>query len=356
MLHASNGLKWQGFEQGRARHSSGPDLVVALRKQRHAYSGIRNFIFPFQVCADMKYWISLVNTVEVDQFIPIAQKAEELGYEGVSTPDHLIYPTNIQTPYPYTPDGKVWWPDTNPWADPWITLTAMGVATRELKLATNIYLAALRDPFTVARATSAAALFTGGRVRCGVSAGWIKEEFDVMGIDFKSRGRRLDEVLQCMQKLHSGEVVSHHGEFFNYQDVILSPAPPEPVPVWVGGASAPALRRAAAHDGWLGLPMPNDDLKAVTERIFSLRKEMNRYDAPYDIVLSPTEAMSQEFLATLDPAGTYHCSVLPWTPSPWGRAPWVEEGEDHSQLEVKFRAMERFRDAMYRQGLWEERR
>lgn len=118
----------------------------------------------------MKYWISLVNTIEVDQFIAIAQKAEELGYEGITVPDHLVYPTKIETPYPYTPDGKVWWPNTNPWTDPWVTLTAMGVATKKLRLATNIYLAALRDPFTVARATAAAAIFTSNRVVCGVSA------------------------------------------------------------------------------------------------------------------------------------------------------------------------------------------
>jgi|SRR5690625_398674 len=300
----------------------------------------------------MKFWISLVNTVEIDQFIDIARKAEELGYEGITVPDHLVYPAQIDTPYPYTPDGKVWWPHTNPWPDPWVTLTAMGMATRELKLGTNIYLAALRDPFTVARATSAAACFTGGRVRCGVAAGWIREEFDIMGIDFPSRGRRLDELLQCLRQLHTGEVVSHEGEFFSYRDVILSPPPPAPVPIWVGGASPPALRRAAAQDGWLGLPLPHAELKSVTDRIFALRREQGLLEQPYDVLLSPVEPLTKDFLASLNPAGSYHSSVLPWTPSPWGRAPWVEEGEDHSQLAIKFRSMERFRDAMHRQGLW----
>ena len=121
----------------------------------------------------MKYWISLVNTTEVDQFVEIAKKAEELGFDGVSVPDHLIYPTNIETPYPYTADGKVWWPNTNPWPDPWVTLTAMGVATQRLRLATNIYLAALRDPFTVARAVSCTAIFTNNLAIMGVSAGWL---------------------------------------------------------------------------------------------------------------------------------------------------------------------------------------
>lgn len=301
----------------------------------------------------MKYWVSLVNTMEVDQFIEIAKHAESLGFEGITVPDHLIYPTEIDTPYPYTDDGKVWWPDTTPWPDPWVTLTAMGMATSELKMATNIYLAALRDPFTVARATSAAAIFTGNRVRCGVSAGWVKEEFDAVGMDFKSRGRRLDEVIQCMHQLHSGEKVSHSGEFYSYDNVIMAPAPTEKVPVWVGGASKAAIRRTAENDGWLGVPMNNAGLKGVVDQVFELRKSNGRYDQPFDVVLSPMELLTQEFLDSLDPAGTYHSSVLPWAPSPWGRAFWVEEGEDHTQLEVKCKAMERFRDMMHGFGLWD---
>lgn len=300
----------------------------------------------------MKYWISLVNTEEVDQFIAIAQKAEELGYEGITVPDHLVYPTQIDTPYPYTEDGNVWWPNTNPWMDPWVTLTAMGAATTKLRMATNIYLAALRDPFTVSRAIGAAAVLTNNRVACGVSAGWLKEEFDIAGVDFKSRGRRLDEVIVAVRALNTGEPVSHHGEFFDFQDVIMSPVPSEPIPFWVGGKSKAALRRAANNDGWLGVPLANAPMKEVIDSIFALRKENGKYDEPYHVLISAMEPYTPEFIESLDPAGTYHASVLPWTPSPWGRAFWVEEGEDHCELEVKFRAMERFKAMMEKFGLW----
>lgn len=300
----------------------------------------------------MKYWISLVNTVEVDQFVAIAQKAEELGYEGITVPDHLAYPTKIETPYPYTADGKVWWPKTTPWADPWIALTAMGMATSRLRLATNIYLAAQRDPFTVSRALCAAAIFTGNRVACGVSAGWLKEEFAALGLDFDSRGRRLDEVIACVRQLNTGEAVSHRGEFFNYHEVIMSPVPTRTVPFWVGGKSKAALRRAAANDGWLGVPLHNTEIKTVVDTLFALRRANGKYGEPFDVVLSAMEMFTPEFIASLDPAGTYHASVLPWTPSPWGRAFWVQDGEDHSELEVKFRAMERFKNMMGKYGLW----
>ena len=300
----------------------------------------------------MRFWISLVNTTEVDQFIAIAQKAEELGYEGITVPDHLAYPATIETPYPYTEDGEVWWPNTNPWSDPWVTLTAMGVATSTLRFATNIYLAALRDPFTVSRATSAAAIYTNNRVACGVSAGWLKEEFDLLGMDFKSRGRRLDEVIQCVRDLNSGEVVSHTGEFYQYDNVIMSPVPTQPIPFWVGGKSKAALRRAADNDGWLGVPLMLEEMKGVIDTIFEKRRENGKYEEPFDVVISAMEAYTPEFIDTLDPAGTYHASVLPWTPSPWGRAFWVEEGEDHTEFEVKVRSMERFRDMMSKFGLW----
>ena len=300
----------------------------------------------------MRFWISLVNTTEVDQFIAIAQKAEELGYEGITVPDHLAYPATIETPYPYTEDGEVWWPNTNPWSDPWVTLTAMGVATSTLRFATNIYLAALRDPFTVSRATSAAAIYTNNRVACGVSAGWLKEEFDLLGMDFKSRGRRLDEVIQCVRDLNSGEVVSHTGEFYQFDDVIMSPVPTQPIPFWVGGKSKAALRRAADNDGWLGVPLMLEEMKGVIDTIFEKRRENGKYEEPFDVVISAMEAYTPEFIDTLDPAGTYHASVLPWTPSPWGRAFWVEEGEDHTEFEVKVRSMERFRDMMSKFGLW----
>ncbi len=302
----------------------------------------------------MRFWISLVNTEEVDQFIAIAQKAEELGFEGITVPDHLAYPAMIETPYPYTEDGKVWWPNTNPWMDPWVTLTAMGVATTRLRMATNIYLAALRDPFTVSRAVSAAAVLTNNRVACGVSAGWLPEEFRIAGVDFPSRGRRLDEVITAVRALNTGEVTSHHGEFFDFDGVIMSPVPTEPVPFWVGGKSKAALRRAADNDGWLGVPLHNDAMKAVIADIFELRRRNGKYEEPFQVMISAMEAYTPEFIQSLDPAGTYHASTLPWTPSPWGRAFWVEEGEDHRDVNVKFRAMERFKVMMQKFGLWDE--
>ena len=170
----------------------------------------------------------------------------------------------------------------------------------------------------------------------------------------KDRGRRLDEIIQCVKELNTGKEVSHKGEFFSYDNVIMSPAPTKPVPVWVGGASKPALRRAAENDGWLGVPMALKDLSAVINRLFELRKENGKYDQAFEVSVTALEPITPEFIDSLDPAGQYFSSVLPWTPSPWGRAHWVNEGEDHTQLEVKFKAMERFKEMMQSFGVWSE--
>jgi len=229
-----------------------------------------------------------------------------------------------------------------PWPDPWITLTAMGVATRELHLATNIYLAALRDPFTAARSVSAASVFTEGRVHCGVSAGWIKEEYDLLGIDFKKRGRRLDETIEVMRKLWTGKSVDHKGEFFEFSNALMSPAPRTPIPVWSGGASKAAFRRAATNDGWLGIPMMADQLIETIGMFRKMREENGRSDEPFDVCCSLIQPLTADLEAQLDELGAHHNLGLPWVETPWGRAPWLKDDEDTALLDTKKLAMERF--------------
>lgn len=293
----------------------------------------------------MKHWISLVNVPEVDQYIELARHAEAVGYHGITVADHLVMPTGeLESKYPYTPDGKMWWPEDVPWPDPWVTLTALGVATEKLHLATNIYLAALRDPFTAARAVSAASVFTGGRVHCGVSVGWIKEEYELLGIDFHTRGRRLDETIEVMKTLWSGRTVDHEGEFFAFEGALMSPAPATPIPIWSGGASKAALRRAARNDGWLGVPMMADQLIETIHGLHAMRDEMGKADEPFDVCCSLIQPLTRELESELEALGARNNMVLPWVVTPWGRAPWLKDGEDTADLEVKKRAMERFAD------------
>ena len=224
--------------------------------------------------------------------VEIAKYAEELGFGGITAADHLVMPTKIDSKYPYTPDGEVFWPENTPWPDPWVTLATMGAVTKKLDLMTNIYLAALRDPFTAAKAISTAAVFNEGRIACGVASGWIKEEYELAGVDFASRGRRLDELLDAMRELWTRrEEVSHRGEFFNF-DALMCPAPKKKIPIWCGGGTKPAIRRAAKNDGWLPLPMTLAQMNEAAADIRGLRTAAGLPLEGFTICFAPAEPPS----------------------------------------------------------------
>ena len=291
----------------------------------------------------MRFWLSLVTNTEPDQLPAIARHAEEVGFHGVTVPDHLVMSTRIESKYPYTEDGKIWWPDDLPWLDPWVALSAMGAVTSRLKLATNIYLAGLRDPFTPAKAVSSAAAIAPARVVCGVSVGWIREEYELAGVDFGSRGKRMDELIEVMRKLWSGREVSHHGRFFNFDHAIMCPPPPSPVPIWCGGGSPAALRRAAANDGWLGLPMTLEQLRPVAAGLHAMRREAGRPVEGFTISFALAEPTTRQVMDELERVGVHDLMVIaPWIASPWDVERWVDEREETRLLDVKKQALERY--------------
>ncbi len=294
----------------------------------------------------MEHWLSLVNVPEVDQYLDIARFAEDIGYSGISLADHLIMPLNIESKYPYTPDGKMWWPDDTPWPDCWITMAAMSAVTSRIRFSTNIFLAALRDPFTAAKSVATAAVISKNRMICGVSAGWIKEEYELLGFDFKQRGRRLDETIALMRKLWTGKPVEHEGEFFQVRDALLSPVPDEPIRVWSGGASNAALRRAAENDGWLGIPQIKPQLLETVEDLKQRREKFGKADEPFDICFSLIGHLDDETVAEFEEKGITKNMTLPWMITPWGRTPWLKDDEDPASLDVKKRVMERFAETV----------
>lgn len=252
----------------------------------------------------MEHWLSLGFVREVDQLVELGRLAESLGFTGVTVADHLVYPQRIETRYPYTPDGKTFWPADNPWPDPWVTLTAIGTATRELRLASNIYLMALRDPFTAARAVGTASILTNGRVACGVAEGWMPEEYALAGVPFASRGERLDEMVSACRALFTGEPVRHDGRHIRFDEVRMLPAPSKPIPFWGGGASPRALRRVATLlDGWLGLAYTPEQLIPTLEKLQAMRREAGRGDEKLDVLIGLRVRPTAELLRDLEARG-----------------------------------------------------
>jgi len=294
----------------------------------------------------MRFWLSLVSVMEVDQMVDIARFAEEVGFGGITAADHLVMPTKITSKYPYTPDGEVFWPETTPWPDPWITLATMGAVTKKLKMMTNIYLAALRDPFTAAKAIATTAVFNEGRIACGLASGWIREEYELLGVDFDTRGPRLDELILAMRELWTGKKVSHRGAFFNF-DALMCPAPRIPVPIWCGGGSKPAIRRAAMNDGWLPLPMTLAQMTDAAGNIRGLRAKAGLPMDNYTICFAPNEFMTRQVMDGARALGIEDIIVIgPWIPSPWDVAQWTDPGDNFGELAVKKKAMARFAETV----------
>jgi alkanesulfonate monooxygenase SsuD/methylene tetrahydromethanopterin reductase-like flavin-dependent oxidoreductase (luciferase family) len=238
-------------------------------------------------------------------------------------------------------------PDT-PWPDPWVLFAHLGALCPRLHFASNIYLAALRDPFTVAKSVATAAALTQGRIVCGVSAGWLKEEYEIAGVDFASRGPRLDEALTVVRKLWSGQVVQHSGERFRFEG-IMCPAPPAPLRIWCGGGAPAAMRRAAQHDGWLPLPMTVAQTRTALSELGAMRRAAGRAAQPFEVGLPLAEPVTQAAVDAVRALGIGDLVVIaPWLPSPWDTATWLDAGDDMSRLEMKKKALERYAAAVLR--------
>ena len=178
----------------------------------------------------MKFWQSLSFT-EPDQLIELAKIGEEVGFHGVMLSDHLFFPETVTSSYPYSADGApVFSPDT-PFPDPFVTIGAMAAATTTLQFSLLVYILPLRNPFEVAKATSTLAVLSGDRFAMGCGAGWMKEEFEQLGIDFHTRGKRLDEMIEVLRTLWKGGMQSHRGRFFDFEPMQMSPAPQRQVPI-----------------------------------------------------------------------------------------------------------------------------
>jgi probable F420-dependent oxidoreductase len=183
-----------------------------------------------------------------------------------------------------------------------------------VRLSTNIYVAPARDLFTVAKGVSTAAAISHDRVALGVGAGWCEDEFVQTGQDFHTRGKRLDEMLEVLPKLLTGDVVEHHGEFYDFDPLSIAPVPTKPVPVIVGGNSPAAMRRAArVADGWIpAASVKPDDFKPVLAEMRRLRAEAGRDHLPFEIIVAFAALPDPDLYRQFEDLGVSGVMAAPW--------------------------------------------
>ncbi len=251
----------------------------------------------------MKFWQSLSFT-ETEQLCDLARIAEEVGFHGVLASDHLFYPERLESRYPYSPDGEPGVAPATPWPEPFAAIAAMAAVTRTLRFCTMVYVLPMRHPLAVAKATGTVAALSGGRFVLGAGVGWMKQEFTALGEDFHTRGRRMDEMMTVLRKLWRGGMVEHHGRYYDFDPLQISPAPPSPIPIWIGGASQAALRRAALlGDGWLGSGNDPAEVPAILEQLGQLRRQAGREGEPFETVVPLTVPSDAGTLRRLEDQG-----------------------------------------------------
>ncbi len=249
----------------------------------------------------------------LDQLIDLAQAAEECGFSAIALPDSLFYSEEISAQYPYTPDGRRFWTVDTPWADPLVTAAALGSATTRIRFYTQVLKLGPRNPVLLARQVGSVANLTGNRFGLGVGLGWSPEESLWCGSPFTARGARGDEAIEVLRLILAGGMVEHHGAHFEFGRLKMSPAPTEQVPIYVGGHSSAALRRAARlGDGWSSAMMRFDDLRATIDQLTRLRVEYGRADQPFEIQAVCIDRFGLDGFREQAEAGVTDAIVVPW--------------------------------------------
>jgi probable F420-dependent oxidoreductase len=282
----------------------------------------------------LKFCASLAFT-DPTHYCELAGVAEEHGFDTLVLSDHVVHPETIGSKYPYADDGKRPWEETDPWPDVWVAMGAMGAVTRRLRFVTGVYVVPMRHPFHLAKAIGTAAVMTGNRVSLGMGLGWMRDEFELLGEDFGSRAARAEEMLEVMRKLWSGEMVEHHGRFFDFPRLNMRPPVSAPIPVLVGGVTEAAYRRVGRlGDGWMPHAISTEEARAGIDTIRAYRAEYGRTGDPLTAIVPLNDAFDPDGYRRAEDVGVTHVLTMPWL---------LYGGSSHS-LADKRDGMRRFAD------------
>jgi len=197
----------------------------------------------------MKFGLAFASSVGTDQVsaIEIAKVAEEVGFESVWGGEHVVFPSTIESAYPYTSDGKVPATPETPIPDPLIWLAYVAASAPTLRLGTCILILPQRNPLVLAKELATLDHLSGGKVELGIGVGWLQEEFEALGVPWEKRGPRTDEYVEVLRTIWSGSHVEFHGDFVDFEPLTSTPRPIQgpDIPILVGGDTPAAMRRAA---------------------------------------------------------------------------------------------------------------
>ena len=225
----------------------------------------------------MKVGIIPVNigVESVEQIVGLAKLAESLRYESVWTFEHVIVPIDYESKYPYNSSGKMGMPPEPNFVDPLIALTAVAAVTKEIRLGTGVNILSQVNPLYMAKQAASLDFVSNGRFMLGVGIGWLKEEFEALGVPYEKRGARFDDYVAGMRKVWSEEVVEHESDFISWHGFKSYPLPIQnPFPVVMGGVKGKIFERTAQlGNGWFA---PTGDPGELKTHLESLKIECDK--------------------------------------------------------------------------------
>jgi probable F420-dependent oxidoreductase len=253
-------------------------------------------------------------------YLPLAQAAEAAGYDSMVIPDSICYPAHATSTYPYSPDGTREFLDGKPFLEPFSLIPALGAVTRRLRFVTFVLKLPIRNPVLVAKQATSTAVLTGNRLLLGVGTSPWREDYEILGIPWEHRGRRLDEGIDIIRGLAAGGYFEYQGELVRIPPVKLSPVPTEPIPILFGGHSEAMLRRAArTGDGWMHGGGDPADLPGLLARLAELRRAEGTADRPFEVHVISMDAFSVDGVRRLEEQGVTDVIVgfrWPYTTEP----------------------------------------
>ncbi|OBK95773.1 LLM class F420-dependent oxidoreductase [Mycobacterium asiaticum] len=269
-------------------------------------------------------------------YIPLAKAAEAAGYHSMTIADSIAYPFESDAKYPYTPDGNREFLDGKEIVETFVLTAALSAVTSTLRFNFFVLKLPVRHPALTAKQLGSLAALNGNRVGFGVGTSPWPEDYELMGLPFAKRGKRMDECIEIVRGLTTGDYFEFHGEFYDIPKTKMSPAPTQPIPILVGGHADAALRRAARLDGWMhGGGSEPDELDRLIAKVKRFREEEGKTGL-FEIHVISMDAYTVDGIKRLEDKGVTDVIV-------GFRWPYIK-GPDPEPLQTKIRNLEKYAD------------
>jgi probable F420-dependent oxidoreductase len=236
-------------------------------------------------------------------YLPLAKAADEAGWTSFIVPDSICYPEESDSSYPYTADGDRRFLLDKPFIEPFSLIPAMGAVTERLRFTTFVVKLPIRNPVLTAKSAASVAVLTNNRFGFGVGTSPWPDDFRVCGQDWKTRGKRMDEMIAIIRGLATGEFFAFHGKHYDIPSIKICPTPTKPIPILIGGHAEPALKRAARlGDGWMHAG-GQEPLESLLARLNELRREYGRERLPFEVHVISLDAYHLDGVRKLEDLG-----------------------------------------------------